>query len=487
MIGFWIVAALLTAGVVTALALPLMRKVAPTGAVGTDLAVYRDQLAELERDKARGLLETDQAASLETEIGRRMLNAAREAHPVEATTTPSRSLTLALAMLFPIGGLVIYLAVGQPDMPGMPLSERNVAMAQDAAKVMAGIDEIKGRLKIDKSDLDRWIMVGEAYEKLGHPREAVEAFRTARTIAPDDASLGAALGEALINADGGAVGEEAKKLFQAVPADSESQPEAQYYLALGAAQGGDMKTALKGWQTLLANSPADASWIEPTRQRIADAAQALGLDPAKETPQPKAAQTASSDGPLEGGPETAEGQAIKRMAPEQQAEMVKNMVDRLANRLKASPDDPEGWRRLARAYEVMGDNDKAKDALAQASAADARMAGKPALAAPDTPAAPQAAASAPATSTPIAPPTAAGPTADAPNSAEGKAIQQMAPDQQSQMIHSMVDRLAAKLEANPNDPEGWRRLARAYQVLGEDDNAKKALDRAAQVEKKAKP
>ena len=460
MIGFWIVAGLLTASVVALLARPLMRKAAPGDlGGGTDLAVYRDQLAELEREKARGLVEAEQAASMETEISRRMLNAARSAQPVAATTSPSRILTGIIAVLFPIGGLLIYLSVGQPDLPGMPLSARNVQQGQDPVKVLAAVDEIRGRLKQSKDDLDRWVMVGEAYEKLGHPREAVEAFRTAKQIAPDDSGISAALGEALINADGGAVGEEAKKLFQSIPPDSESLPEARYYIALSAAQAGDMKTALRGWQSLLADSPADASWIEPTRQRIASAAQAMGLDPAKETPDPKPAASAmSSEGPLEGGPETPEGQAIKQMAPDQQQAMIQSMVQRLAERLQANPDDPEGWRKLARAYQVMGLSEKANEASKQAEAAEARVAGGA---------------------------KALGPAPDAPNGAAGQAIQQMSPEEQAEMIRGMVDKLATKLEANPDDADGWRKLARAYQVLGENDKAKNALDRAAKVEAKA--
>ena len=466
MIGFWIAAGLLTAAVVALLALPLMRKATPGDlGGGTDLAVYRDQLAELERERARGLVEAEQAASLETEIGRRMLNAARSAQPVAATASPSRILTTILAVLFPLGGLLIYLSVGQPDLPGLPLSARNVQQGEDPAKVLAAVDEIRGRLKQSKDDLDRWVMVGEAYEKLGRPREAVETFRIAKQIAPDDQAITASLGGALIDADGGAVGEEAKKLFQSIPADSDSQPEARYYLALAAAQAGDMKTALRGWQSLMADSPADASWIEPTRQRIASAAQAMGLDPAKETPAPKPVATTgmASEGPLEGGPETAEGQAIKQMAPDQQQAMIQSMVQRLADRLQANPDDPEGWRKLARAYQVMGLADKANEATKQAEAAEVRVAG--------------GGAKAPATAT--------GPAPDAPNSAAGQAIQQMSPEEQAEIIHSMVDKLAAKLNANPDDPDGWRKLARAYQVLGENDKAKNALDRAAQAEAKA--
>ena len=462
MIGFWIAAGLLTAAVVALLALPLMRRATPTDlGGGTDLAVYRDQLAELEREKARGLVEAEQAASLETEIGRRMLNAARSAQPAAVTGSQSRILTVILALLFPIGGLAIYLMVGQPDLPGMPLSARNLQQGQDPVKVLAAVDEIRGRLKQSKDDLDRWVMVGEAYEKLGHPREAVETFRIARHISPDDPALSAALGEALIDADGGAVGEEAKKLFQSIPQDAPALPEARYYLALSAAQAGDLKTALRGWQSLLADSPSDASWIEPTRQRIASAAQALGLDPAKETPEPKtAASTMSSEGPLEGGPETAEGQAIKQMAPDQQQAMIQSMVQRLADRLQANPDDPEGWRKLARAYQVMGLTDKANQAGQQADAAEARMAGGTAKTTDPAP--------------------------EAPNSAAGQAIQQMSPEEQAEMIRGMVDKLAAKLDANPDDPDGWRKLARAYQVLGENDKAKNALDRATQAEAKEK-
>jgi len=154
--------------------------------------------------------------------------------------------------------------------------------------------------------------------------------------------------------------------------------------------------------------------------------------------------------------------------------MIEGMVARLAARLQANPDDAEGWRKLARAYQVMGQADKANDATKQAEAAEARVASGAKAAGPIAPG-------------PVAPPPkAVGPTADAPNSAAGQAIQQMSPEEQSEMIHAMVDKLAAKLQANPDDAEGWRKLARAYQVLGENDKAKGALDRAAQADAKAK-
>lgn len=361
MILFWIAAALLTALVVLLIARPLMRADAAADAGGNDLSVYRDQLAELERDRARGMIEAAEAAPLEAEIGRRMLNAARGADLAPLPARPARWLTVALAALFPLGGLLIYLAVGRPDLPGLPLADRQFAPGEDPAKMLAEVDAVRARLKPVKEDLDKWEAVGEAYAKLGRPRAAVDAFRAAVNLAPDEPGLQGALAETLIQADGGAVGEEARKIFAATPADSPFRPEARYYLALADFQAGDIKAALAGWQSLLADSPADAGWIDPTRARIAEAAQSLGLDPAKETPAPKPAAALST------GPDAA---AIAQMPPEQQQAMIRGMVASLAAKLEANPDNPTGWRQLARAYQVLGEDGKAKDALERASAAE---------------------------------------------------------------------------------------------------------------------
>ena len=365
MTGFWIVAALITAAVVGLLVRPLMRKEVPVDSAGADLAVYRDQLAELGRDRARGLVEPAEAAALETEIGRRMLAAARSVESPPPRTLAARWMTGVIALAVPAAAIIIYLAVGQPGLPGQPLADRQISPDSDPAKVLATVEQVRAKLKPDKADLDRWVVVAEAYMKLGRPRDAVDAFRVAAGIEPDDPALSAMLAEALIAADGGAIGAEAKQRFQAIPDNSDAKPEARYYLALADAQAGDMKSALKGWQSLLADSPADAPWIEPTKARIAGAAQSLGLDTAKETPQPRPASAQS-------GPSAADIQAAQQMSPEQQQAMIRSMVASLAAKLEANPDDPEGWRRLARAYQVLGDSDKAKDALAHAEAAQGK-------------------------------------------------------------------------------------------------------------------
>jgi cytochrome c-type biogenesis protein CcmH len=52
------------------------------------------------------------------------------------------------------------------------------------------------------------------------------------------------------------------------------------------------------------------------------------------------------------------------------------------------------------------------------------------------------------------------------------------------MIRAMVKRLATRLAANPDDAEGWQRLAKAYGVLGETQKAEEAAARAAALAKR---
>jgi cytochrome c-type biogenesis protein CcmH len=276
---------------------------------------------------------------------------------------------LLLAAIVPIGALALYLAVGEPELPAEPLAERQIAPNSDPAKILAEVEHVRAGLKPVKEDLNNWVIVAEAYAKLGQPRDAAEAFRVAASIDPDNTQLKAALAENLIMADGGAVGQEAKTILAAIPADSPAKPEARFYLALADFQGGNIKGALAGWQSLLADSPADAGWIEPTRARIAEAAQSLGLDPAKETPAPRP--------PAARPAETPDAAAIEQMSPEEQREMIQNMVASLAAKLEANPDNPTGWRQLARAYRVLGEEDKAKEALDRATQAEAKAPAKP--------------------------------------------------------------------------------------------------------------
>jgi cytochrome c-type biogenesis protein CcmH/NrfG len=150
-------------------------------------------------------------------------------------------------------------------------------------------------------------------------------------------------------------------------------------------------------------------------------------------------------------------------------------VERLANRLKKDGSDAQGWVQLVRSYRALGQFDKAQAAVADARRALANEPDKlrqfaegsegVASAAPTAPTAPVA-PSAPAAGAP------------GPSPADIKAAEQMKPDEQNQMIRSMVARLADKLKQDGSDVAGWERLLRAYMVLGDHDKAQAAAAEA---------
>jgi cytochrome c-type biogenesis protein CcmH len=122
---------------------------------------------------------------------------------------------------------------------------------------------------------------------------------------------------------------------------------------------------------LLALSPADAAWLPVTREHLQQAAQRAGIDPATIQPSAEARELATTVARMP-PPSTADAAAAKEMSTEDRGRMIRGMVERLAARLRDNPDDLEGWRRLARAYQVLGDTDKASDAHAKIEALERR-------------------------------------------------------------------------------------------------------------------
>ena len=126
----------------------------------------------------------------------------------------------------------------------------------------------------------------------------------------------------------------------------------------------------------------------------------------------------------------------------------------MAARLEENPNDLDGWRRLARSYRVLGEEEKAVEAEERIAALEAGRAGGEDAA-----------------------PRATGPS----DEDVAAAVQGMTPEERAEMIRGMVDTLAARLEENPNDPEGWLRLAQSYRVLGEPQKALEALRQAVEL------
>jgi cytochrome c-type biogenesis protein CcmH len=117
---------------------------------------------------------------------------------------------------------------------------------------------------------------------------------------------------------------------------------------------------------LIAIAPSGATWLPVVRQHLEQAARQAGIDPATVHPSAEARALVAAS---ESGPAAATAEEVSR---QQRSQTIQGMVDRLAARLRDNPDDLEGWRRLARAYQVLGEADKARDAQARVHALERR-------------------------------------------------------------------------------------------------------------------
>ena len=377
MSGLWVMIAAVSALVMTLVLFPLLRRrrpARPPDRVAYDLAVYQDQLAELDRDIDRGLLEPDRAEAARLEIKRRMLSSGAVAPGAEPPAHQAgRSLVLAaaLAIAVPLAALGLYWDLGHPGGAEKPVTASDPAAP--ALTMEQAVAQLQQRLDADPANLEGWLLLGRSYLSLGRPAEAVVAYRTAAQLSGQRSDVVADYGEALVAGDQGRVSPAAQSLFERALSGDPQDTKARYYIALAKAQRGDLEGALRDWADVVALSPPDAPWIPAVREQMAQAAAELGVDPQSVTASAEArALGDSGTAPDRPSPTEEDMAAAAQMPAEDRAAMINAMVDRLAARLKDDPDDIEGWLRLAGAYEVIGQSGKAREARARAEALRSR-------------------------------------------------------------------------------------------------------------------
>ncbi len=343
--------ALLLAVIVFAVAvfvlLPLLRPRSAGLAAGQyDQAVYRDQLRELDRDVARGVLTEAEAASARLEVQRRLLAAA--ATPDRAARTGRSPVAAAVVGLIVAGGSVgLYLRIGAPAMPDMPFASRTIDTRTE--QIAQALVRLKQAAEADPKNAQGWLNYGRALAELNQWSLAADALKHAVDLGQDGADVMAAYGELLTLAAGGSVVPAARAAFAHALAKDPAQQTARYYSALAMGQDGQPAKAIEMLQALLADLPADAPERADIALRIADAAKAAGI-PAPALAPGKAAPPSSPQGDA------------------QQQAMIRGMVDGLAAKLAANPNDLDGWLRLGRAYAVLNEGGKAADAYKHAIA-----------------------------------------------------------------------------------------------------------------------
>ena len=347
---FWILA--LTIAVVAALftALPLLRAGrAGVPASANDAEVYRDQLAEVERDAGSGLIKEEEARQARAEIARRLI-AAKEAEDGETVISGHRGVALATALFLclfvPVAGYLLYDRMGMPDAGDWPLAARLASQAPDINILIA---RTEAHLATHPDDGKAWELLAPIYMRQMRAEDAANAYRNAvRTLGPDPVRLGS-LGEALAVGARGEVTPDARKAFEdAVKLDPED-PRSLYYLALADAQSGKIDAALAVFSALRAKGDEKAPWRKIVDDQIA---RLEGL---------------KKDGSATlGNPGAADIEAASAMSDEDRMLMIRTMVDSLDAKLKDDPKNLEGWKRLIRSYGVLKDPQRAEDALKRA-------------------------------------------------------------------------------------------------------------------------
>ncbi len=361
----WIAFASMTAAAVVCVVWPLLRQRSAVGAGALpDVGFYRQQIAELDEDVARGMLPAADASGTRAELGRRLLSAAEGATLERARPMRRGRYALALlaAVLVPALTLGLYLKIGSPRYGDLPLAER--ALPQE--NILALIERVETHLASHPDDYRGYQLIAPVYMQMGRFNDAAHAYGEMLRIKGPTPEHESDYGQALVMAADGVVTQQARAAFDAALKADPTQPQSRFFTGLAAEQDGDKVNARAIWQKLADEAPPGASWLDMVHRRIA------GLDGGG--PAGTAASAAGSPSPtvpgagaaMPGAPTGPMASAITAMPADQQQAAIRGMVEGLAARLAANGHDPEGWLRLVRAYTVLGEVGKARQALSDA-------------------------------------------------------------------------------------------------------------------------
>lgn len=373
---FWLVTLGMTLVVFWVIARPLLRAVHPAQpAAEQDLQVYKDQLSEVDRDLARGVLTPSEAQSVRVEVSRRVLAADKRLQSRSATgqsTSIANRIVLALFAIIIVGGsLTLYLVVGTPGMPDQPLAarlaedkaQRDARPNQAAAEAQAAgnqsavpdgipddylalVEKLRSALAERPTDIDGHKLLALHEARLGNYVAARKAQSVVVGLLGESATGEdhTALAEYMIFAANGYVSPDAEDALVLALKSDPKNPRARYFSGLALAQNGRADVAYRMWAGLLDEGPDDAPWMAPIRAQIGAVARAAGIDITDSN------QT---------GPTAEQLRDAEDLTPQERQEMIRNMVAGLADRLATDGGSADEWARLIRAYGVLGDLDKA--------------------------------------------------------------------------------------------------------------------------------
>jgi len=384
---FWIIITLMALAASALLVLALMRAQGGAGpAAAYDLRVYRDQLKEVDRDLARGVIGEADAERTRAEVSRRILAADAAARKSQDRSGPPQAVTMvtavALAVMVIAGSVLLYRGLGAPGYGDLGLRHR-IEMAQDAresrpdqqaaeaqmppmpprqldAEYTALVDKLRSTVASRPGDARGHDLLAQHEANSGDFPAAYGAKARVIEIKGDAATAQdyAEYAELMIMAAGGYVSPQAERALASALERDRSNGPARYYWGAMMAQTGRPDIAFRIWEETLRAGPSDAYWIAPIRGQIEEMAARAGVD--------YTLPPAGGGAPMLAGPNSEDMAAAADMSSEDRQDMIRGMVDRLSDRLASDGGSAEEWARLIGALGVLGDSDRARAIHAEA-------------------------------------------------------------------------------------------------------------------------
>jgi len=380
---FWIIISCLSLICGAILGLTLVRgRTGDAPPAAYDLKVYRDQLREVDRDEARGVISGENAERVRTEVSRRILTAdAAMRDDVRAAAQPrwAGAAMAGLVVLALAGASAwLYTRVGAPGQRDLPLQARleasdtaranRLSQTEAQARIPPAppadvtedylelMEKLRETVAERPNDLRGLRLLARNEAALGNLGAAQEAQARINEIRGEEATADdyAYLADLMIAAAGGYVSAEAETALRQALKRNPNEPRARYYLGLYLMQVDRPDAAFRIWEALLQEGPPDAPWMRPIRAQIEDAARLAGVryDPAPQSPSP--------------GPTAEDIEAAEELSTQERQEMIRGMVARLSDRLAREGGEPEEWARLIGAYGVLGETGRAREIWAEA-------------------------------------------------------------------------------------------------------------------------
>jgi len=283
-IVFWAICGLLILIALAFILPPLVQRPEVTPAESkkerreANIAIYRDQLTELETDLQNGIVAKEQYQQDRDEIERRLLEDVKlsESDAKTAADFRKRNVVYALAIGLPLAAVLFYLKVGEmkalsPAATAPTASSEMSESSRSPQQIEANVSKLVDRLKANPSDAEGWVMLAHSYSTMERFGEAAGAYARATELQPNNADLWAEYAFASAMANGRNLeGQPMEFVNRALKIDPENLKALQL-AGNDAFQRKDYKKAVDYWSRVLKKVPPGSEVAQSIQQRIDEA------------------------------------------------------------------------------------------------------------------------------------------------------------------------------------------------------------------------